>query len=180
MVEEHLQDIKRITWNFYKKYKLNIYFDYEEVLNEVIVYILKTVKYYDETKSKFTSFLFMQINNRCKRLIEEVNYKSSILNYNENLTISLNNESYGEVEENNNSLNDILSDNINIENEFLENESVSQIVEMFKDDKIKLNIILLIIKGYKRNEISKMLGINTRHFDYQRNLIKRELIKVGI
>lgn len=180
MVEQYLDDIKRITWNLYKKYKLNIYFDYEEVLNEVVVYILKTVKYYDETKAKFTSFLFMQINNRCKRLIEEVNYKSSILNYNENLTISIHNESYGDVEENANSLNEILSDNINIENEFLQNENINQIIEMFKDDEIKLNIIILMLKGYKRNEISKMLNINTRHFDYQRNLIKKELIKVGV
>lgn len=179
MVEKHLEDIKRITWNFYKRYKLNIYFDYEEVLNEVVIYILKTVKYYDETKSKFTSFLFMQINNRCKRLIEEVNYKSNLLNYDENLTISLHNENYGDVEENNNSLDNLISDNINIENEFLENENINQIITMFKEDKTKLNILLLMLKGYKRNEIAKMLNINTRHFDYQRNLIKRELKRVG-
>lgn len=176
IIEEKINDINKITNKFYKDYKLNRFYEFGDVVNECVVYILQTLKYYDKNKSPINRFLYLQIKNKCLRLLENTLQPSKLVNYDNSLKFNNNTQKF----DNNdiNFIDELLVDNINLVNDYESKDNIINIITTFKDDELKTNIIKLILMGYKRNEISSILNIKNKQFDYQRKLIREKIIKI--
>lgn len=177
IIIEKLEDIKKITYKFYDNLKLKRFYEYDDVLNECIIYLLQTLKYYDENKSPLNRFLYIQINNKCLRLLENTLQPSKVVNY--DTSLRYNNNSYKFENEDINYIEELLIADVNITSDYVSKDNINNIINYFKDDETKLKIIFLILKGYKRNEITKILNIKPKHFDYQRKVIRDKLNKIG-
>ena len=136
----------------------------EDLLQEGILGLLKAIKFYDETKSSFSSFAFLCIRREMISAIRKANtQKNSVLN--EALTTSSMIEDSSDID------NYISSEN-NPEEAYLLKEEIKEF-KNFSDknfSKLEKEVLKYLIRGYSYREIAKILSKNLKSID---NTIQR-------
>ena len=153
---------KILSFNAQKYYLIGA--EQEDLLQEGILGLLKAIKFYDETKSSFSSFAFLCIRREMISAIRKANtQKNSILN--EALTTSSMIEDGSDVD------NYISSEN-NPEEAYLLKEEIKEF-KNFSDknfSKLEKEVLKYLIRGYSYREIAKILSKNLKSID---NTIQR-------
>ena len=153
---------KILSFNAQKYYLIGA--EQEDLLQEGILGLLKAIKFYDETKSSFSSFAFLCIRREMISAIRKANtQKNSILN--EALTTSSMIEDGSDVD------NYISSEN-NPEEAYLLKEEIKEF-KNFSDknfSKFEKEVLKYLIRGYSYREIAKILSKNLKSID---NTIQR-------
>ena len=142
---------KILSFNAQKYYLIGA--EQEDLLQEGILGLLKAIKFYDETKSSFSSFAIRKANTQ----------KNSVLN--EALTTSSMIEDSSDVD------NYISSEN-NPEEAYLLKEEIKEF-KNFSDknfSKFEKEVLKYLIRGYSYREIAKILSKNLKSID---NTIQR-------
>lgn len=174
LIENNLDDIEKICNHFYNRYKLKRYYEFEDVMQGALLFIVSTIKHFDINKAPITRWLYIQISNHCKNLIKDMKKDSKAINYDFMNRQLVSVGCYEDINE----IDDIMDFDFNLEHIIIGSQITKEYIKIFKDDKLKLKIIYYLINGYKRKEICDILNIKTRVYDYQLKLIKRELKKV--
>ena len=153
---------KILSFNTQKYYLIGA--EQEDLLQEGILGLLKAIKFYDETKSSFSSFAFLCIRREMISAIRKANtQKNSILN--EALTTSSMIEDSSDID------NYISSEN-NPEEAYLLKEEIKEF-KNFSDknfSKLEKEVLKYLIRGYSYREIAKILSKNLKSID---NTIQR-------
>ena len=153
---------KILSFNAQKYYLIGA--EQEDLLQEGILGLLKAIKFYDETKSSFTSFAFLCIRREMISAIRKANtQKNSVLN--EALITSSMIEDGSDVD------NYISSEN-NPEEAYLLKEEIKEF-KNFSDknfSKFEKEVLKYLIRGYSYREIAKILSKNLKSID---NTIQR-------
>lgn len=153
---------KILSFNAQKYYLIGA--EQEDLLQEGILGLLKAIKFYDETKSSFSSFAFLCIRREMISAIRKANtQKNSFLN--EALTTSSMIEDGSDVD------NYISSEN-NPEEAYLLKEEIKEF-KNFSDknfSKFEKEVLKYLIRGYSYREIAKILSKNLKSID---NTIQR-------
>ena len=153
---------KILSFNAQKYYLIGA--EQEDLLQEGILGLLKAIKFYDETKSSFSSFAFLCIRREMISAIRKANtQKNSVLN--EALTTSSMIEDSSDVD------NYISSEN-NPEEAYLLKEEIKEF-KNFSDknfSKLEKEVLKYLIRGYSYREIAKILSKNLKSID---NTIQR-------
>ena len=153
---------KILSFNAQKYYLIGA--EQEDLLQEGILGLLKAIKFYDETKSSFSSFAFLCIRREMISAIRKANtQKNSVLN--EALTTSSMIEDGSDVD------NYISSEN-NPEEAYLLKEGIKEF-KNFSDknfSKFEKEVLKYLIRGYSYREIAKILSKNLKSID---NTIQR-------
>lgn len=153
---------KILSFNAQKYYLIGA--EQEDLLQEGILGLLKAIKFYDETKSSFSSFAFLCIRREMISAIRKANtQKNSVLN--EALTTSSMMEDSSDVD------NYISSEN-NPEEAYLLKEEIKEF-KNFSDknfSKFEKEVLKYLIRGYSYREIAKILSKNLKSID---NTIQR-------
>ena len=153
---------KILSFNAQKYYLIGA--EQEDLLQEGILGLLKAIKFYDETKSSFSSFAFLCIRREMISAIRKANtQKNSILN--EALTTSSMIEDSSDID------NYISSEN-NPEEAYLLKEEIKEF-KNFSDknfSKLEKEVLKYLIRGYSYREIAKILSKNLKSID---NTIQR-------
>lgn len=153
---------KILSFNAQKYYLIGA--EQEDLLQEGILGLLKAIKFYDETKSSFSSFAFLCIRREMISAIRKANtQKNSVLN--EALTTSSMIEDSSDVD------NYISSEN-NPEEAYLLKEEIKEF-KNFSDknfSKFEKEVLKYLIRGYSYREIAKILSKNLKSID---NTIQR-------
>ena len=153
---------KILSFNAQKYYLIGA--EQEDLLQEGILGLLKARKFYDETKSSFSSFAFLCIRREMISAIRKANtQKNSVLN--EALTTSSMIEDSSDVD------NYISSEN-NPEEAYLLKEEIKEF-KNFSDknfSKFEKEVLKYLIRGYSYREIAKILSKNLKSID---NTIQR-------
>ena len=153
---------KILSFNAQKYYLIGA--EQEDLLQEGILGLLKAIKFYDETKSSFSSFAFLCIRREMISAIRKANtQKNSVLN--EALTTS------SMIEDSSNVDNYISSEN-NPEEAYLLKEEIKEF-KNFSDknfSKFEKEVLKYLIRGYSYREIAKILSKNLKSID---NTIQR-------
>lgn len=153
---------KILSFNAQKYYLIGA--EQEDLLQEGILGLLKAIKFYDETKSSFSSFAFLCIRREMISAIRKANtQKNSVLN--EALTTSSMIEDGSDVD------NYISSEN-NPEEAYLLKEEIKEF-KNFSDknfSKFEKEVLKYLIRGYSYREIAKILSKNLKSID---NTIQR-------
>jgi len=140
---------KILSFNAQKYYLIGA--EQEDLLQEGILGLLKAIKFYDETKSSFSSFAFLCIRREMISAIRKANtQKNSVLN--EALTTSSMIEDSSDVD------NYISSEN-NPEEAYLLKEEIKEF-KNFSDknfSKFEKEVLKYLIRGYSYREIAKIL-----------------------
>ena len=153
---------KILSFNAQKYYLIGA--EQEDLLQEGILGLLKAIKFYDETKSSFSSFAFLCIRREMISAIRKANtQKNSVLN--EALATSSMIEDSSDVD------NYISSEN-NPEEAYLLKEEIKEF-KNFSDknfSKFEKEVLKYLIRGYSYREIAKILSKNLKSID---NTIQR-------
>ena len=153
---------KILSFNAQKYYLIGA--EQEDLLQEGILGLLKAIKFYDETKSSFSSFAFLCIRREMISAIRKANtQKNSVLN--EALITSSMIEDGSDVD------NYISSEN-NPEEAYLLKEEIKEF-KNFSDknfSKFEKEVLKYLIRGYSYREIAKILSKNLKSID---NTIQR-------
>ncbi len=153
---------KILSFNAQKYYLIGA--EQEDLLQEGILGLLKAIKFYDETKSSFSSFAFLCIRREMISAIRKANtQKNSVLN--EALTTSSMIEDSSDID------NYISSEN-NPEEAYLLKEEIKEF-KNFSDknfSKLEKEVLKYLIRGYSYREIAKILSKNLKSID---NTIQR-------
>ena len=153
---------KILSFNAQKYYLIGA--EQEDLLQEGILGLLKAIKFYDETKSSFSSFAFLCIRREMISAIRKANtQKNSVLN--EAWTTSSMIEDSSDVD------NYISSEN-NPEEAYLLKEEIKEF-KNFSDknfSKFEKEVLKYLIRGYSYREIAKILSKNLKSID---NTIQR-------
>ena len=153
---------KILSFNAQKYYLIGA--EQEDLLQEGILGLLKAIKFYDETKSSFSSFAFLCIRREMISAIRKANtQKNSVLN--EALTTSSMIEDSSDVD------NYISSEN-NPEEAYLFTAEIKEFKNCSDKNvsKFEKEVLKYLIRGYSYREISKILSKNLKSID---NTIQR-------
>ena len=153
---------KILSFNAQKYYLIGA--EQEDLLQEGILGLLKAIKFYDETKSSFSSFAFLCIRREMISAIRKANtQKNSVLN--EALTTSSMIEDSSDVD------NYISSEN-NPEEAYLLKEEIEEFKKFSENNfsKFEKEVLTYLIRGYSYREIAKILSKNLKSID---NTIQR-------
>ena len=153
---------KILSFNAQKYYLIGA--EQEDLLQEGILGLLKAIKFYDETKSSFSSFAFLCIRREMISAIRKANtQKNSVLN--EALTTS-------SMIEDSSDLDNYISSENNPEEAYLLKEEIKEF-KNFSDknfSKFEKEVLKYLIRGYSYREIAKILSKNLKSID---NTIQR-------
>ena len=153
---------KILSFNAQKYYLVGA--EQEDLLQEGILGLLKAIKFYDETKSSFSSFAFLCIRREMISAIRKANtQKNSVLN--EALTTSSMIEDSSDVDS-------YISLENNPEEAYLLKEAIKEF-KNFSDknfSKFEKEVLKYLIRGYSYREIAKILSKNLKSID---NTIQR-------
>lgn len=153
---------KILSFNAQKYYLIGA--EQEDLLQEGILGLLKAIKFYDETKSSFSSFAFLCIRREMISAIRKANtQKNSVLN--EALTTS-------SMIEDSSDLDNYISSENNPEEAYLLKEEIKEF-KNFSDknfSKLEKEVLKYLIRGYSYREIAKILSKNLKSID---NTIQR-------
>ena len=153
---------KILSFNAQKYYLIGA--EQEDLLQEGILGLLKAIKFYDETKSSFSSFAFLCIRREMISAIRKANtQKNSVLN--EALTTS-------SMIEDSSDIDNYISSEHNPEEAYLLKEEIKEF-KNFSDknfSKLEKEVLKYLIRGYSYREIAKILSKNLKSID---NTIQR-------
>ena len=150
-------EIKNITKFYYNSKKdlfTNFGYEYDDVFQEVSIFICEKLKYYDYNKSNIKTYLTRLIRSKISELIE--------FNYKEKRKANL--KDYSEIEDYDNFYND----------EKIEFIELKEIITKELTDKEK-NILLLLMEGYSLEDVGRMYNMTRQGINYYKVKIKNKL-----
>ena len=153
---------KILSFNAQKYYLVGA--EQEDLLQEGILGLLKAIKFYDETKSSFSSFAFLCIRREMISAIRKANtQKNSALN--EALATSSMIEDSSDVD-------NYISLENNPEEAYLLKEEIKEFKNFSNKNfsKFEKEVLKYLIRGYSYREIAKILSKNLKSID---NTIQR-------
>lgn len=148
-----IENITKIYYNSKKDLLFNFGYEFEDILQEVCIFIFNKQKYYDKTQSSINTFI--------TRLVKSKIYE--ILQYNFKQKRKANLKEYSEVNEDEFYIDDKI--------EYLE---LKETITKELTDKER-NILLLLIEGYTLEDIGNMYNITRQGVYCYKNKIKNKL-----
>lgn len=156
IINIYYKDVENITKIYYnsKKDLLNNFgYEYEDLLQEVLLYIFKKQKYYDKSRASLNTFITKLVKSKIYDIID-FNMKNKRL---------ANLKDYTEINENESYKDDKL--------EYLElKETITK--ELTEKEK---NILLLLLNGYTLEDIGNIYNITRQGVYCYKNKIKNKL-----
>ena len=131
------------------------YIERDDYKQEIYLYLLEQLPRYNTEKSSLSTYLYLCIKQKSLNLIKAYRSKKESSYRNSLALNSVQEGSKGGVYEIMDTVPDEL---IDIENEVINNMSTGEILKLFKDDRLK-NIVLLLMEGYNKREVCKILKI---------------------
>ena len=138
---------------------------------EGILGLLKAIKFYDETKSSFSSFAFLCIRREMISAIRKANtQKHMVLNEALKTNAILEDSAYFDDEEHN--INNYKSPEGNPEEVYLLKEEIEEFKKFSENNfsRFEKEVLTYLIRGYSYREIAKILSKNLKSID---NTIQR-------
>lgn len=144
---------KRTIWSIIKTFYT---YDKDDIKQTAIIGLLKAIDTFDCDKDiKFNSYATTVIRNECLMFVRKNNNKNKLYE-----VISAN--SYADNDEDEMTIQDLITSDDNIEEEIIENEEHKRLYEMIdmyaEKNEMKANVIRLIVKGMKQEDISEIVG----------------------
>lgn len=149
-----IKNITKFYYNLKKDLFTNFGYEYDDVFQEVSIFICEKLKYYDNNKSNIKTYLTRLIRSKISELIE--------FNYKEKRKANL--KDYSEIEDYDNYYND----------EKIEFIELKEIITKELTDKEK-NILLLLMEGYTLEDVGKMYNMTRQGINYYKVKIKNKL-----
>ena len=160
---------KLLSFNAQKYYLVGA--EKEDLVQEGILGLLKAIKFYDETKSSFSSFAFLCIRREMISAIRKANtQKHMVLNEALKTNAILEDSTNFDDEEHN--INNYKSPESNPEEIYLLKEEIEEFKKFSENNfsKFEKEVLTYLIRGYSYREIAKILSKNLKSID---NTIQR-------
>ena len=167
--EAEKKQIWSITKSFYS-------YDKDDIKQTAMMGLLKAIDTFDvKGETKFNTYMYTVIRNEVYGFARKNNTKNKKYE-----VISAN--SYADNDEDEMTIQDLIASNDNIEEEIIENEEqkrLYEIIDMYAEkNEMKANVVRLIIKGKKQEDIAKIVGcsrcyisrIQTAFIDWARTI----------
>jgi len=153
---------KLLSFNAQKYYLVGA--EQEDLVQEGILGLLKAIKFYDETKSSFSSFAFLCIRR------EANTQKNMVLNEALKTNAILEDSAYFDDEGHN--INNYKSSESNPEEAYLLKEEIEEFKNFSESNfsKFEKEVLTYLIRGYSYREIATILSKNLKSID---NTIQR-------
>ena len=147
--EAEKKQIWSITKSFYS-------YDKDDIKQTAMMGLLKAIDTFDvKGETKFNTYMYTVIRNEVYGFARKNNTKNKKYE-----VISAN--SYADNDEDEMTIQDLIASNDNIEEEIIENEEqkrLYEIIDMYAEkNEMKANVVRLIIKGMKQEDISEIVG----------------------
>ena len=152
---------KLLSFNAQKYYLVGA--EQEDLVQEGILGLLKAIKFYDETKSSFSSFAFLCIRREMISAIRKANTQK-------NMVLILEDSAYFDDEGHN--INNYKSSESNPEEAYLLKEEIEEFKNFSENNfsKFEKEVLTYLIRGYSYREIAKILSKKLKSID---NTIQR-------
>ena len=160
---------KLLSFNAQKYYLIGA--EQEDLVQEGILGLLKAIKFYDETKSSFSSFAFLCIRREMISAIRKANtQKNMMLNEALKTNAILEDSVYFDDEKHN--INNYKSPVSNPEEVYLLKEEIEEFKNFSESNfsKFEKEVLTYLIRGYSYREIATILSKNLKSID---NTIQR-------
>ena len=143
----------------------------EDLVQEGILGLLKAIKFYDETKSSFSSFAFLCIRREMISAIRKANTQKNVM-LNEALKTNAILEDSAYFDEDKININNYKSLENNPEEAYLYKEKIEEFKKFSEKNfsKFEKEVLIYLIRGYSYREISKILSKKLKSID---NTIQR-------
>lgn len=160
---------KLLSFNAQKYYLVGA--EQEDLVQEGILGLLKAIKFYDETKSSFSSFAFLCIRREMISAIRKANtQKQMVLNEALKTNAILEESAYFDDKKHN--INNYKSPEGNPEEVYLLKEEIEEFKNFSENNfsKFEKEVLTYLIRGYSYREIATILSKNLKSID---NTIQR-------
>ena len=148
MCEKYMGDV-------YGKLGGHRYIEIDDFKQEIYIYLMSYLPKYNEEKSSISTYLYLGVKQKGLNIIKAC--KSKRRSFDKDclpLNTKYEGTRGGEFE-----VLDVVKDElVDIENDVVNDISTNDIIKLFKDEKAK-NIVLLLMEGYNKREICKILKI---------------------
>ena len=143
----------------------------EDLVQEGILGLLKAIKFYDETKSSFSSFAFLCIRREMISAIRKANTQKNMV-LNEALKTNAILEDSANFDDEEHNINNYKSSESNPEEAYLLKEEIEEFKKFSENNfsKFEKEVLTYLIRGYSYREIAKILSKNLKSID---NTIQR-------
>ena len=160
---------KLLSFNAQKYYLVGA--EKEDLVQEGILGLLKAIKFYDETKSSFTSFAFLCIRREMISAIRKANTQKHMV-LNEALKTNAILEDSANFDDEEHNINNYKSLESNPEEAYLLKEKIEEFKKFSENNfsKFEKEVLTYLIRGYSYREIAKILSKNLKSID---NTIQR-------
>ena len=144
---------KRTIWSIIKTYYS---YDKDDIKQTAMMGLLKAINTFDTNGgAKFNTYMYIVIKNELNMFCRKNNNKNKKYE-----VISAN--SYADNDEDEMTIQDLITSDDNIEEEIIENEEYKRLYEMIdmyaEKNEMKANVIRLIVKGMRQEDISEIVG----------------------
>ena len=156
---------KILSFNAQKYYLVGA--EQEDLVQEGILGLLKAIKFYDETKSSFSSFAFLCIRREMISAIRKANTQKNMV-LNEALKTNAILEDSANFDDEEHNINNYKSS----EEAYLLKEEIEEFKKFSENNfsKFEKEVLTYLIRGYSYREIAKILSKNLKSID---NTIQR-------
>ena len=160
---------KLLSFNAQKYYLIGA--EKEDLVQEGILGLLKAIKFYDETKSSFSSFAFLCIRREMISAIRKANTQKHMV-LNEALKTNAILEDSANFDDEEHNINNYKSSESNPEEAYLLKEEIEEFKKFSENNfsKFEKEVLTYLIRGYSYREIAKILSKNIKSID---NTIQR-------
>ena len=160
---------KLLSFNAQKYYLVGA--EKEDLVQEGTLGLLKAIKFYDETKSSFTSFAFLCIRREMISAIRKANTQKHMV-LNEALKTNAILEDSANFDDEEHNINNYKSSESNPEEAYLLKEKIEEFKKFSENNfsKFEKEVLTYLIRGYSYREIAKILSKNLKSID---NTIQR-------
>ena len=160
---------KLLSFNAQKYYLVGA--EQEDLVQEGILGLLKAIKFYDETKSSFSSFAFLCIRREMISAIRKANTQKNMM-LNEALKTNAILEDSVYFDDEGHNINNYKSPEGNPEEVYLLKEEIEEFKNFSENNfsKFEKEVLTYLIRGYSYREIAKILSKNLKSID---NTIQR-------
>lgn len=166
--------LNKYMYENYSKCNLYGYIELDDYKQEIYIYLMEHLGEYDSSKSCISTFLYMCINTKSRNMIRHFKGKRRQKYFN---GLSLNGEFKNKFGRPTEVLEMVEDEMVNIEKEVVANETAKDILSKFQNDEIR-NIVILLMEGYNKREICKILKFGyTKMFNKLGNINKENTIK---
>lgn len=144
---------KRTIWSIIKTYYS---YDKDDIKQTAMIGLLKAIDTFNTNAGiKFNSYATSVIRNEMNMFVRKNNTKNKKYE-----VISAN--SYADNDEDEMTIQDLITSDDNIEEEIIENEEHKRLYEMIdmyaEKNEMKANVIRLVVKGLKQEDIAEIVG----------------------